>query len=399
MKGYKTEYRPKGQSTNPQTWHLFFDLPRDGAGRQRKCVTFYGGTRAADKELSRLITEASSGGILPTNKTTVEQYLSGWLERRASDGLSPVTLQTWGYLATAYIYPHIGKLSLAKLSEARVEALYVTLRTTGRRKGSGGISPRSVQHVHRLLSEVMKSAVRVKLIPSNPCEPVAPRMEEEQRSVTEVQRIQALLRGGGLQRLLNATEGTWLHVPVLLALFLGLRRGEVLGLRWEDVDLKAGTLRVEQTLQCLRGSGLVFKAPKSKTGRRTVGIPDFLGDELRKLKGVQAAHRLQMGPEWQDAGLVIQKDDTGGPRLPDNLTHGFAKVAERIGMGELHFHDLRHGNATLLKLSGVSTKVISARLGHSDTQITRDLYEHVMPEQDTEAANRTDRFFRDAMGA
>jgi integrase len=320
------------------------------------------------------------------------------LEKRAAEGLSPVTIETWGYLMRGYIIPHVGNLPLNKLSEVHVDGLYSTLRTSGRRKGEGGVSARTVHHVHRLLSEILKSAVRLKLIPNNPAEFVAPRLTDQPRSAAEKDRIRELLTGGGMQRLLPEAEGTWLHLPILFALFLGLRRGECLGMRWQDVDLKRGEVRVEQALKFIRGRGLVFLPPKTESGRRTVRLPEFIVAELVEHKAAQAAHRLQIGPGWQDSGLVIQQNDTGEPRTPDNLTHAHAKLPDRVGLGVLHFHDLRHGNATLLMVAGVSTKAISARLGHSDTQITRDWYQHVLPEMDDEAASKTDDFFKKAMG-
>jgi integrase len=320
------------------------------------------------------------------------------LEKREAEGLSPKTIETWRDFSRAYINPYVGTLPLTRLTTQQVDDLYTTLRQSGRRQSAGRLAPRTVLHVHRLLSEVMKSAVRLKLIPSNPCEDVPLRMEDDPRTVAEQERIAELVRGGGLSRLLAGAEGTWLSLPVLLAFGLGLRRGEVLGLRWIDVDFKAGTLRVEQTVQTLRGGKVVVKAPKSKAGKRTIGLPEFVAVELVQQKARQAAHRLQMGSAWQDAGLVIQQEDTGGPRLPDNLTHAFGKLADRAGIGVLHFHDLRHGNATMLKLAKVDTKVISARLGHSGTQITRDLYEHVLVEMDTDAAQKSDTFLRQALG-
>jgi integrase len=383
MKGHLKEYKPG-------TWHAYVDLPRGEDGKRKlKCVTIKAsGIRDAQRQLNRLLAEANAGNIAPPSKETVETYLTRWLAKRKADGLSPKTMETWGDFARAYIIPRLGRVALEKLTPTQVEEFYTYLRTSGRRRGEGGLAPRTVLHVHRLLSEVMKSAVHRQLITRNPCEPVAPSAGRcAKRPVLDPE---------GVQRLLTAAGGTWLHLPILLAAGMGLRRGEILGLRWQDIDFKTGTLSVDQTVQHVRGKGLLFKAPKTENSQRTITMPEFVAVELRKLKARQAEHRLQMGPDWIEPGLVFRNDDDGRARSPQTLTRGFARLLKQAGSPDMHFHDLRHTNATLLLLAKVDTKIVSARLGHCNTAITRDLYQHVMPQMDADAAERTDAIFRAA---
>ncbi|MBI3911571.1 MAG: site-specific integrase [Armatimonadetes bacterium] len=196
-----------------------------------------------------------------------------------------------------------------------------------------------------------------------------------------------------LGRLLEGVRGDWLYLPALLAGVAGLRRGEVLALRWADVDFRAGTLIVRQTL----GADGRFAEPKSRESRREITLPAFLLAELQRHKAAQAEHRLQVGDAWTDRGFVVA-DGLGNPRSPGSLTHAFAELTARAGLPKITFHDLRHVNATLLLLAGVPDKVASERLGHCDTQITRDLYQYVLPRMDEEAARKTDDFFRRALG-
>ncbi len=374
-------------------WRAWFDLPRGEDGRrQQKVVTFQAkGRREADKHVAKLVADANAGRILAPTKHTVETYLAEWLEKRGQDNLSPKTLETWGDLARAYIHPRIGKVVLEKLTPKQVDDLYNGLLLNGRVRGDGGLSRRSVLHVHRLLSEALKHAVKVELIPRNPCDGMAPKgVRHKEREAVEEFDAEAL------GKLLEATKDTWLYVPIVLATGMGMRRGECLGLIWENVDFKSGAIHTRISVQQLRGKGTFEKRPKGER-TRTAAMPGFVAGALRKHKSAQAAHRLQVGEAWEDRGFVVT-DGFGNPRSPGSLTHAFRDVIEREGLPKITFHDLRHVNATLLLLKGVDVKIVSERLGHSTSAITRDLYQHVLRPMDQEAARATDDFFRGAVG-
>lgn len=377
----------------PGVWRAWIDLPRlEDGKRRRKCITIYAtGKRDAQSQHAKLVAAALAGDILAPTKETVESYLGRWLEKRKADGLSPKTLETWRDFTRAYIAPHVGRVVLEKLAPKHVEELYTKLLVSGRRQGEGGLAPRTVLHVHRLLSEAMKSAVRLQLIPRNPCDGLGPKVGAHVEREGVKQYDEPTIR-----RLLDAAAGTWLEVPVLLAAGLGMRRGECLGLQWSAVNFKLGTLTIRQSVQSLRGQGTFEKSPKSGKPRE-LALPEFLAEALRKHKGAQAAHRLQLGDAWTDRGFV-NTDGMGNPRSPGSLTFAFTQLIEREDLPPITFHDLRHLNATLLLLEGVDVKIVSARLGHCNTTITRDLYQHVLKPMDDDAARKTDAFFRRAMG-
>lgn len=199
-----------------------------------------------------------------------------------------------------------------------------------------------------------------------------------------------------VRRLLAAVESSWLKIPVLLGISMGMRRGECLALTWDDVDLTTGALRIDKSLIHLQSQEPSVKRPKRERSRRAT-MPETLIAALRHQSAQQDAHRSQLGDGWQDNRLVCP-DEFGKRRSPHQLTNHFGLVIDQLGLPDITFHDLRHVNATLLLLAGVPDKVVAARLGHSDTRITRDLYQHVLPPMDQEAAQKTDEFFRRVLG-
>jgi len=196
--------------------------------------------------------------------------------------------------------------------------------------------------------------------------------------------------------LLGAVDGHRLYAPVLLAVTTGMRRGEILGLRWKDVDLQAATLAVRQSLQTTR-EGLSFKAPKTKKGRRSISLGPTAIDGLRRHRAGQAKVRLALGAAYQDNDLVCARPD-GAPTDPGEVSKGFAALVRQIGLPPIRFHDLRHTHATALMRAGVPPKVVSERLGHSSVGITLNTYSHVMPGMQEDAAQKVDATLRAALG-
>jgi integrase len=196
-------------------------------------------------------------------------------------------------------------------------------------------------------------------------------------------------------QLLAGVEVTSVHVPVFLAVFTGMRRGEILALRWADVDLGNATLSVRRSLEETHRNGLRFKEPKSRSGIRQVDLPPLLVDALRRHRSEQAKLRLSLGSAWKDHDLVCCSPD-GGPMSPDNLSSSFPKLVRRLGIPRIRFHDLRHTHASLLLRQGVHPKVVSERLGHSGVGLTLDTYSHLLPGLQREAAERLNSLLNEA---
>lgn len=191
-------------------------------------------------------------------------------------------------------------------------------------------------------------------------------------------------------RLLEATAGTAFELPCALALATGMRRGEILALRWGDVGSGLGAVQVVRTLQPTQ-QGLVFEEPKTARSRRTVLLPEFVRPYLERQRDAQAARRALVDG-WQEEGLAIDRGD-GRPLNPDTLSTGWARHLRGRGFPRVRFHDLRHAHATLLLLQGVHPKIVSERLGHASIGITLDTYSHVLPSLRSQAADAFDSLF------
>jgi len=259
----------------------------------------------------------------------------------------------------------------------------------GRRDGKeGGLSPRTRRHIHRILSAALGRAIEQQLITRNPCDAFRKRLPKvERREMTTLSVDQA-------QRLFAAIRHTRVYWPVLIALATGARRGEILALRWRNVDLDRGDLRVVESLEQTK-SGLRFKAPKNEKAR-AITIPAFAIEELRRLKREQAEELLGLGVRQNGDTLLCARAD-GEAMQPRSLTHEFTRLVIRAkDLPRVRFHDLRHSHATQLLLAGVHPKVAQERLGHSTISVTPDLYSHVTATMQEEAAAKLDASFRGA---
>ncbi len=281
----------------------------------------------------------------------------------------------------------MGGYELSKLRPLHIQGFYTSAVTSGRKDGKGGLSAQTVLHFHRLIHRALGQAVRWQLLARNPAEAVEPPRPQrtEMRALEDAQ----------IALLLKSLEGSRLHAPVLLAVSTGLRRGELLGLRWSDVDLERGCLTVnrsvEQTKQSLR-----FKIPKTERSRRMVALPSFTVDMLRAHKREQTEARLKLGPAYQNDDLILPRED-GSLWPPDSFSTAFAAFVRRSKLPHVRFHDLRHSHATQLLKQGVHPKIVSERLGHSKVGITLDTYSHVLPSMQEDAARKIDAALRDAV--
>jgi integrase len=274
-------------------------------------------------------------------------------------------------------------LPLAKLAPVHIQGFYSDALTSGRLDGKGGLSPQTVVHFDRVLHLALKRARSLRLIAVNPAEDV-------ERPQVERREMQTLDDDQGAQ-LLAAAATTRLYVPIVLAVATGLRRGELLALRWQDIDLKMGVVQVVRSLE-QTNEGLRFKAPKTNRSRRPVVLPASVIDVLRDHKTRQAEERLLLGQGKCE--LVFTRVD-GRPIAPDTFTSWVARVAKRAGVAHIMpVHGLRHTHITNLLRANVHPKVASERAGHSSVGFTLDRYSHVIPSLQEDAALRIDAALR-----
>lgn len=380
MKGH---VRPRGKGT----WAIVLDLGPDPATgkRRQKWHSFKGAKRDAEKECARLITSISGNSYVEPSKVTVAKHLEDWLRDVMAPRLTPHSFERYSDMVRLYIIPHLGAVQLGKLTPPQIQECYAKLLRGGGENGAA-LTPVTVKGAHVILKAALKHAVRWDRLTRNPAEAVdAPRFDPPE--------IDALEEAPTM-RIMEAARDTPLFMPILLAVTTGMRRGEILALRWKDLDLKAGTLSVRLALEESR-QGLRTKAPKTKSGRRVIALPQLAIEELKRHKAAQGARQLKTGTRPADKGLVCDNGE-GDFYRPVNMSMHFMRFIRKLDLPRVRFHDLRHGHASHLLRAGVQPKVVSARLGHSKIAITMDLYSHVLPGMQEDAAARLDGLLRQA---
>lgn len=354
-------------------WHGQVSMGRKEHGqRDRRHVS---GKRRSDvvakvRELER----ARDAGIVAASGRvpTVEEWLTHWLTTIAAPKIRPSTLTRYRQLVHHQLVPGVGHQRLDKLQPEHVEKLYRNLLARG-------LSPASVVQAHRVLSRALKVALQRGRVARNVCALVEPPsvQRDEVRPLTAQEARQVLLAAQD-----RRNSARW-----SVALALGLRQGEALGLPWKTVDLDAGRLSVRQALQRQPGRGLVIVMPKSKAGRRTIALPAPLVEALRAHRAAQLQERLQAGPLWEEHGLVFCQPN-GRPIDPRSDHRQWQALLARAGVRAARLHDARHTAATLLLQQGVSARVAMDILGHSQISLTLGTYSHVAPEVADDAARR-----------
>jgi integrase len=361
------------------SWEIKFDLWRDPATgkRETRFVTVKGTKKAAQKELRRLLSTVDEGRFVEPSKLTVAQYLDQWLDEGAKHKVSGKTLGRYTELLRLHAVPMIGAHRLTRLEPLHIQTVHAAMRKRG-------LSAQTIKHCHRVLSQALRQAVRLRLITTNPADDVdPPRVARTEMKVLD----QAQAAG-----LLKAAERSSIYVPVLLGVTTGMRRGEILALHWHEVDLDHRSLSVAQTLEETKAGGLVFKIPKTERSRRKIALPAIAVEALRRWRTRQTEDRLRAGPLWIDHDLVCCRPD-GTPLSPRQLSKTFAVLSRRLGLG-VRFHDLRHSHMSHLLAAGVHPKVVSERAGHASVSITLDVYSHLIPGMQEDAARRIDDALR-----
>jgi integrase len=362
------------------SWTAIVDLPPDPAtGKRRQKRVTARTKREVELQVAELINKAANGGFTDAGKVTVREFFDRWLEATAPT-LRAATVRRYRDLARLHITGVVGNLKLGKLSPGDVQRLYAD-------RLAAGLSPTSVRHVHGLLHRALGDAVRWGLLPRNVTDSVDP----PRRSTPEAKTWDA----GQVARVLTAATGDDLEALWRLAVLTGMRRGELLGLRWADVDLDAGALSVRRTMSRGGSSQLEGGEPKTASGKRRVALPASVVESLRRHRVRQLEYRLKAGPAFEDRGLVFA-NETGGPLHPNSLAIRFRKLIAAAGVPAIRFHDLRHTCATLLLSQGVHPKVVQERLGHADIAMTMNLYSHVTADMQRQAADQLDAAIENA---
>lgn len=322
----------------------------------------------------RAAVNESERGIIPARgNLSLEQYLAQWLEDVVRHSVAPRTYESYAYHVRLHLVPALGKQQLKGLRPAHLQGLYARLLERG-------LAPKTVRNVHIVIHKALKQAVAWDLAPRNMADLVRPSQVERREPTT--------LTAEEVRGLWSAIRGTRWEALLVLTVATGLRQGEVLGLRWGDIDLQRGVLQVRRQLH----RDKTYGTPKARSRRRI----DLAAPELRALAAHKARRdelrRLQ-GEAYEDQDLVFSTD-RGRPLIWRNVTRAFKRLLRAAGLRDIRFHDLRHTNATLLLEAEVHPKIVQERLGHSTIGVTLDIYSHVIPSLGRDAAERLHEVLR-----
>ena len=349
--------------------------------RRRAIKGGFATRKECEAALTKVLAALETQSFTPPTKATVKQFLTGeWLPT-VKGSLRPTTYASYVMLTREHILPRLGALQLQRLSPGAINALYAELLENGRVHGEGGLSASSVRRVHAVLHKACRDAVRWGRLSSNPAACADPPKQagdgQEKLRVWNAEQLAAFLaavqndRLFALWRLLAAT---------------GMRRGEALGLSWQDLDMEAGSVTIRRAWIPVNGTAQ-FSEPKSRRSRRTIALDPVTLEALRAHAARQADEQRHWCEDLVEADLVFTRPD-GRPLVPWMVSKAFREHSRAALLPAIPLHGLRHSYATLALSSGVNPRIVSARLGHATVALTLDVYSHVLPQADREAAER-----------
>jgi integrase len=373
-----------------KSWRIKYEIGRDPVTGKRRSQfeTVRGTKKDAQALLAKRVTELAEGEFIARSAATVAEYARHWLATVAPAKTSAKTRERYEEIIEKHIVPRIGSLTLQKLDGTQIDKLYSELATSGRLDGKGGLSPQTIQHVHRLLSQILASAVKAKKLRQSPMQAVqtTPKVRRPEIQVLDDPELKALFAH---------LKGRPLYMPVVFAASTGVRRGELLALRWRDLNLDAGTAQIAQVVEQTKEK-ISIKEPKTERSRRTIALSPRLIQELRVHRREQAAWRLRLGLGKDDRDLVFSAWD-GKIWWPRSFTKKFSEEVRAAKLRHITLHGLRHTHITHLLRSGVPVHVVSERAGHANPTVTLNIYAHLLPGQQQGAAAVFDATLRGAL--
>ncbi len=394
------EYDAKGRRKSCRkphgSWVFVADMGVDPVSGKRRQVRKSGFRTSEDAEgaLAKFLTDVGTGQIAHDDRQTVEQYLRSWIDAKRDAGIRATTLRSYEQHVDAYLVPHLGRLRLGDLRPQHVERMLRDIAqppkapaadekiAKGKRRNPKPLSPATIRRVHATLRSALTSAKRKHLVAFNAAE----NLELPRAQRPKVKPWEAAELGTFLDHVAGDRLGPLFEVLAMT----GLRRGEVCGLRWDDVDLLRKTITVRQQLVEVDGTGVdcpyccdehrqfQFGRPKTASGEdRVVDLDQQTAGVLMAQRFAQDAERQAWGSTYADHGLVFARED-GTPIPPQHVTDRFAALVTDAGLPRIRLHDLRHGRASLLLAADVPIAVVSKLLGHSSISITSDTYSHLL---------------------
>lgn len=362
-------------------WYVVIELERDADGRRRQ--KWYGSYRTRkDAEAARIeiLHEINTGTFVEPTKVTLQEWVHRtWLPLIA-DRVKPSTLDSYRRNLDLHVLPTMGQRQLRRLTPVMLNQLYAELLTTGNRKTGEGLSAKTVSYVHTIIHKALADAVDLGLVNAN----IADRAKPPRPKARESKEIKSWT-ADELRTFLDLVEGHRLEAAWHVAAFTGMRRAEILGLRWRDLDLDSGRLSVRHTLVSV-GYEIVKSTPKTHQAR-TIDLDAGTVERLRNHHGRQLEDRQEWGTDYEENDLVFCREN-GSPLHPHTFSQAFERIVARSGLPKIPLHGLRHTHATVGLAIGVPAKVVTERLGHENVAFTLKQYAHVLPGMQADAARR-----------
>ena len=361
------------------SWTIYYEAPPDPATgkRRQRTKTVRGTKKEAEKVLADILASIDKGTYVTPTTMTLAEFLERWLRDYARPNLRATTVSSYEVQIRKHIIPALGGTRLDQLAPAQLQDFYHAKLENGRLDGEGGLSRRTVAYFHMILRRSLSHAVKWQMIPRNPADAVeSPKAEQKEMKYWNREQVQTFL---------ESIAGHRMYALYYLALSTGLRQGELLGLRWEEVSLEGKELWIRRVLARTMDGKVYLSAPKTDRSVRSIALSDHDVDILRMHRSTQAAEKLKVGEFYEDNDLVFSTE-IGTLFHPRNVLRQFKEMAKKAGVPPIRFHDLRHTHATLALASGVHYKVVQERLGHSKFTTTLDIYGHLLPNMQSEAA-------------
>jgi integrase len=398
MKGCISQAKDKDGKPIRDKWILTYDIPPP-PGKQRKVKreTVNGPKKKAQARMTEILQGLNTGQYTEPTDLTVGEWLTSWLEKYAKVKLSVRSYEMHETNLVTHVIPKLGRIKLHQLGTEDLQGLYVALLTEPSRRTQKPLAPATVARIRSVVSDALNQAVANKKLHVNPNSGV----KLPANLKTSRTREMVVYTEEQLNTLLDAAKDSTLHTEVLLGATTGMRLGEVLALKWDDIDWERKTVRVDEATEFSQAKGNRLKGPKSESGKRIIPLMGYAVEPLRRHRIQQTAYRSETDASWNPTGLVCPRKD-GGLQAVATVSSYFDRFAKRLakatGLPEITFHQLRHTYASLMLHQGTQITEVSRLLGHSSIIVTLGIYAHLIPGADSAAVDRFDERLRQARG-
>lgn len=364
------------------TYQVIVDTGIDANGKRTQKWKTFRTKKQAENYLNETVNQVERGVYIKPSKMTFTDFSNKWLSEYAKVNLSPVTFESYDLILKKHLQPELGKIGIAQVKPDQIQGYYAN-------KLEDGLSAMTIHHHHAILHEVYKFAMKWGVAAHNPADATdPPKPQKREMNVWNQNEVQAFLE--------HAKE-TEYYILFYTSLFTGMRRSELLALRWSDVDLLGMQVSVNRSIHLLKGNEIVYREPKTAKSRRAISLTPsnalLLQEHLDKRKQALKSKNPKFEDKDFNQNELVFRHADGSPYLPNSVTHAWIKLVRRCGLKNIRLHDARHTMATMMLKMGVHPKIVQERLGHSSITVTMDTYSHVLPGLQKAAAAKLDEVF------